>query len=173
MRSYREYNGMVVVGIDPGISNTGFGVVESRPGALLALDGGVIETSPAQPLETRLALIADRVRGLIDEYRPEAMAIESIYFGKNAESAFLVGQARGAVVCEAGRSSVPVTSYTPQQIKLAVCGSGGAAKDQVQRMVVALLDIPGELPPDHAADALAVAICHALAPPLLRMVAAS
>lgn len=163
---------MVVVGIDPGISNTGFGVVESRPGALLALDGGVIETSPAQPLETRLALIADRVRGLIDEYRPDAMAIESIYFGKNAESAFLVGQARGAVVCEAGRLSVPVTSYTPQQIKLAVCGSGAAAKDQVQRMVVALLDIPGELPPDHAADALAVGVCHVNSAPLAAAIGA-
>jgi crossover junction endodeoxyribonuclease RuvC len=173
MRSYREYNGMVVIGIDPGISNTGYGVVESRPGALLALDGGVIETSPADPLETRLAQIADRIHALVEEHRPDAMAIESIYFGKNAESAFLVGQARGAVVCEAGRAGLPVASYTPQQIKLSVCGSGSAEKDQVQRMVVALLDIPGELPPDHAADALAVGVCHVNSAPLVAAIGAA
>ena len=158
--------GQKVLGIDPGISNTGFGIVESRAGSLLALDGGVIETSPAEPLELRLASIADRISELVEQHSPNSMAIESIYFGKNAESAFLVGQARGAVVCEAGRRGLAVTSYTPQQIKLAVCGSGGAAKDQVQRMVAALLDLPGELPPDHAADALAVGICHVNAMPL-------
>lgn len=158
---------MVVIGIDPGISNTGYGVVERRAGALLALDGGVVETHKDTPLELRLAAIADRIAGLIERHEPDAMAIESIFFGKNAESAFLVGQARGAVVCEAGRRGLPVTSYTPQQIKLAVCGSGGAQKDQVQRMVVALLDIPGPLPPDHAADALAVGVCHVNAAPFL------
>ncbi|HEV7918014.1 MAG TPA: crossover junction endodeoxyribonuclease RuvC [Solirubrobacterales bacterium] len=151
---------MIVLGIDPGISNTGYGVVERRGGVLFALDGGVCVTSPELPLEDRLAIIMDCIEGLIDEHRPEAMAIESIYFGKNAQTAFLVGQARGAVVAAAGRRAVPVTSYTPQQIKLAVCGSGAAAKDQVQRMVTALLDLAGPLPPDHAADALAVGICH-------------
>jgi crossover junction endodeoxyribonuclease RuvC len=164
---------MVVIGIDPGISNTGYGVVERRASALLALDGGVIETHKDTPLELRLAAIADRIAGLIEQHEPDAMAIESIFFGKNAESAFLVGQARGAVVCEAGRRAVPVTSYTPQQIKLAVCGSGGAQKDQVQRMVVALLDIPGPLPPDHAADALAVGVCHVNAAPFLAAQAAA
>ena len=157
---------MVVIGIDPGISNTGFGVVELRGGALLALDGGVIVTHTDTPLERRLATIADRVGALIDEHRPDAMAVESIYFGKNAETAFLVGQARGALVCEAGRRQLPVASYTPQQIKLAVCGSGGAGKEQVQRMVTALLDLAGPVPPDHATDALAAGICHANAAPL-------
>jgi crossover junction endodeoxyribonuclease RuvC len=164
---------MVVIGIDPGITNTGFGVVESRGSALLALDGGVIETSPKTPLENRLAAIADRIDELISEHNPDAMAIESIYFGKNAESAFLVGQARGAVVCEAGRKGLPVASYTPQQIKLAVCGSGAAAKDQVQRMVSVLLDLPGEVPPDHAADALAVGVCHVNSAPLVSAIGAA
>jgi crossover junction endodeoxyribonuclease RuvC len=164
---------MVVIGIDPGISNTGYGVVENRGAALLALDGGVIVTEPSTPLETRLAQIADRIQELIAQHSPDAMAIESIYFGKNAESAFLVGQARGAVVCEAGRNEISVTSYTPQQIKLAVCGSGGADKLQVQRMVVQLLDLPGDLPPDHAADALAVGICHVNAAPLAAAIGAS
>lgn len=157
---------MVVIGIDPGVANTGFGIVEQRGSALLALDGGVIDTPASQPLERRLASIADRVSELIERYSPAAMAIESIYFGRNAASAFSVGQARGAVICEAGRRDLDVASYTPQQIKLSVCGSGGADKLQVQRMVCALLDLPGELPPDHAADALAVGICHINSAPL-------
>ena len=164
---------MVVIGIDPGVANTGFGIVESRGAALLALDGGVIETPAGQPLEARLAAIADRIEQLIEEHNPEAMAIESIYFGKNVESAFSVGQARGAVICEAGRRGIPVNSYTPQQIKLAVCGSGGAGKAQVQTMVTALLDLPGPVPPDHAADALAVGICHLNSAPLLSAIGAA
>lgn len=157
---------MLVIGIDPGVANTGFGIVEQRGMALLALDGGVIETSASDSLELRLAQIADRVRAICDEHRPDAMAIESIYFGRNAQTAFSVGQARGAVICEAGRLGMPVFSYTPQQIKLAVCGSGGAGKAQVQRMVCALLDLPGAPPSDHAADALAVGICHVNSAPL-------
>lgn len=173
MRSYLENHGVVVIGIDPGISNTGYGVVERRGSQLLALDGGVIVTSPDTPLELRLAHIAERVAGLIAEHSPLAMAIENIYFGKNAESAFLVGQARGAIVARAGAAGLPVASYTPQQIKLAVCGSGGAAKDQVQRMVGALLNLPADpLPPDHAADALAVGVCHINATPLAAAIAA-
>lgn len=164
---------MIVIGIDPGVANTGYGVVESRGHALLALDGGVIETPPGAALERRLATIADRVAELIAEHGPEAMAIESIYFGKNAESAFQVGQARGAVICEAGRRAMPVGSYTPQQIKLAVCGSGGAGKVQVQQMVCSLLDLPGPPPPDHAADALAVAVCHLNSVPLLTAIGAA
>lgn len=151
---------MLVIGIDPGVANTGYGVVEQRGAAVVALDGGVIETAAAQPLERRLAVIADRVAELCREHRPDAMAIESIYFGKNVKTAFSVGQARGAVICEAGRIGLDVASYTPQQIKLAVCGSGAAEKDQVQRMVVTLLDLAGPPPPDHAADALAVGVCH-------------
>jgi crossover junction endodeoxyribonuclease RuvC len=157
---------MVVIGIDPGVANTGFGIVEQRGSALLALDGGVIDTPASMPLERRLASIADRVSELLEQYSPDAMSIESIYFGRNAVSAFSVGQARGAVICEAGRRGIEVASYTPQQIKLSVCGSGGADKLQVQRMVTALLDLPGPLPPDHAADALAVGICHINSAPL-------
>jgi crossover junction endodeoxyribonuclease RuvC len=164
---------MVVIGIDPGVANTGFGIVESRGSALLALDGGVIETSPGQPLERRLVAIADKIAGLIKAHNPDAMAIESIYFGKNVESAFSVGQARGAVICEAGRRALPVSSYTPQQIKLSVCGSGGAHKAQVQSMVVALLDLAGPVPPDHAADALAVGICHLNSAPMMSAIGAA
>lgn len=157
---------MKVLGIDPGVANTGYGVVESRGMQLLALDGGVITTPAGTPLELRLAEIARRIEALIGEHDPAAVAIESIYFGRNAESAFQVGQARGAVLAEAGRQRLPVSSYTPQQIKLAVCSNGAAGKAQVQQMVCALLDLPGMPPADHAADALAVGICHINAAPM-------
>jgi crossover junction endodeoxyribonuclease RuvC len=157
---------MVVLGIDPGTAHTGYGVVARHDGRLVALEGGVIVTSAAQDPGERLAAIHTRVGALLDEYRPEALAVEDLYFGANARSAFAVGQARGVVILAAGQRGLPCSSYTPQQIKGAVCGSGRAEKGQVQRMVQALLRL-SELPtPDHAADALAVAICHANGAPL-------
>ena len=152
---------MVVLGIDPGIANTGYGVVERRGGRLVALDGGTIETAAGLDPGARLAAIHARVGELLDVYAPAALAVEDLYFGANARSAFAVGQARGVVVLAAGQRGLPCASYTPQQVKAAVCGSGRAEKGQVQRMVQRLLAL-AELPaPDHAADALAVAICHA------------
>jgi crossover junction endodeoxyribonuclease RuvC len=163
---------MIVLGIDPGTANTGYGVVGRRGGRMVALDGGVIRTTPASDPAARLATIHARVAELLDEHRPEAMAVEELYFGANARSAFAVGQARGVVLLAAGQRGIPCWSYTPQQIKGAVCGSGRAAKDQVQRMVQTLLALE-ELPrPDHAADALAVAICHANSAPMRRALAA-
>lgn len=157
---------MIVLGIDPGTANTGFGVVGHRDGRLVALDGGVVVTPARADPGIRLAAIHARVGALMDEYAPEAVAVEDLYFGANARSAFAVGQARGVVVLAAGQRGIPCESYTPQQVKGAVCGSGRADKGQVQRMVQALLSL-SELPrPDHAADALAVAICHANGAPL-------
>lgn len=157
---------MIVLGIDPGTANTGYGVVGRRRGRLVALDGGVIETAAGTPLERRLAVLFDALERLIAERRPGAVAVEDLYFGANARSAFAVGQARGVVLLAAGRAGVPCSSYTPQQVKSAVCGSGRADKHQVQQMVQRLLALP-ELPrPDHAADALAVALCHAHRAPL-------
>lgn len=151
---------MRVLGIDPGTANTGFGVVERRGGRLLARDGGVIATPAGAPPERRLATIHERVSALIAEHDVGCVALEDLYFGANARSAFAVGQARGVVMLAAGQRGLPCVSYTPQQVKGAVCGSGRAAKDQVQRMVQALLALPEPPTPDHAADALAVAICH-------------
>jgi len=157
---------MIVLGIDPGTANTGYGVVARRRGRVVALDGGVIATPAGQPLERRLATIHARLGELIAEHRPEALAIEDLYFGANARSAMAVGQARGVVLLAAGQRQIPCSSYTPQQIKSAVCGSGRADKLQVQQMVQRLLSLT-ELPrPDHAADALAVAICHTNRAPL-------
>ena len=152
---------VVVLGIDPGTANTGYGVVLANGGRLAALDGGVIATGGDEPLERRLADIHARVCDLIKEHSPTAVAIEDLFFGQNARSAFSVGQARGVVMLSAGMHGVPAYSYTPQAVKQAVCGSGRAEKGQVQRMVGALLSLPEPPSPDHAADALAVAICHA------------
>lgn len=143
---------MIVLGIDPGSVNTGYGVVAVHGGRLVALDGGVIRARG-------LVEIHERAGALMDEYSPAAVALEQLYFGANVSTAFSVGQARGVVVLAAEQRGLPHRSYTPQQIKAAVCGSGRAEKGQVQRMVQTLLSLD-ELPrPDHAADALAVAIC--------------
>lgn len=156
---------MIVLGIDPGTANTGYGVVRRGRG-LAALDGGVIRTSPDAAAERRLTDIHARVCELIAEHAPDAVALEDLYFGQNVRSAFAVGQARGVVMLAAGQHGLPCASYTPQQVKGAVCGSGRAAKDQVTRMVQTLLRLPEPPRPDHAADALAVAICHANRAPL-------
>jgi crossover junction endodeoxyribonuclease RuvC len=162
---------MIVLGIDPGTANTGYGVVESMGSRLRALDGGVIETASELALERRLAQIHLRVGELLDEHAPDSLAIEQLYFGANVRTAFAVGQARGVVLLAAGMRGIPCRSYTPQQVKGAVCGNGRAAKDQVQRMVGRLLGLTEAPHPDHAADALAVAICDANRMPLEQAVA--
>jgi crossover junction endodeoxyribonuclease RuvC len=164
---------VIVLGIDPGVANTGYGVVAHERGRLVALDGGVLETSAGLDAGARLAEIHRGVGELLDGYRPDAVAIEDLYFGTNARSAFAVGQARGVVVLAAGQRSIRCASYTPQQVKAAVCGSGRAEKDQVQRMVQTLLALPDLPRPDHAADALAVAICHANGAPLAQALASN
>jgi crossover junction endodeoxyribonuclease RuvC len=166
---------MIVLGIDPGTASTGYGVVETdpaRPGRLRALDGGVIETPAGLSLERRLAAIHARVRELIDEHAPLAIAVEDLYFGANVRSALAVGHARGVVLLAAGQQGLPAHAYTPQQVKSAVCGTGRAEKAQVQQMVQRLLALPEPPQPDHAADALAVAICHLNRAPLLAAVSA-
>ena len=162
---------MIVVGIDPGTASTGYGVVESVGARLCALAAGVIETHARTPLERRLADIHARVGDLFDEHQPSAVAIEELYFGANARTAFAVGQARGVVLLAAGQRGVPSRSYTPQQVKDAVCGYGRAGKEQVGAMVVRLLGLAAAPARDHAADALAVAICDLNRAPLERALA--
>lgn len=157
---------MIVLGIDPGLANTGYGVVERRDGRLVALDGGVIETAAELARERRLAEIHEQLERLIAEHDPDAVALEELYFGQNVQTAFAVGHARGVAMLAAGQRGLPCTGYTPQQVKAAVCGSGRASKEQVSRMVKTLLALEREPRADHAADALAVAICHANCAPL-------
>jgi crossover junction endodeoxyribonuclease RuvC len=162
---------MIVLGIDPGLANTGYGVVAARGGRLVALDGGVIETTPDTPPELRLADLHSALAAVLDQHSPDAMALEDLYFGANARSAFAVGQARGVAMLAAGQAGIACFGYTPQQVKAAVCGSGRAAKDQVSWMVKTLLSLPEEPQRDHASDALAVAICHCNHAPFARALA--
>lgn len=163
---------MIVLGIDPGTADTGYGVVESVGSRLRALEHGVIQTRPGVALERRLADIHAGIGELLDRHRPEAMAIEELYFGANVRTAFAVGQARGVVLLAAGQRGIASRSYTPQQVKGAVCGHGRADKDQVARMVARLLALAAPPGSDHASDALAVAICECNRAPLARAVAA-
>ena len=149
------------MGIDPGVAHTGFGVVRVAGGRMSAVDGGEIEAPADGPLETRLARIHEELEKLIAWHEPAAVALEELYFGKNVRSAVAVGQARGVAMLAAGKRRIPCFDYTPQAVKMAVCGSGSAAKRQVQEMVGTLLGLPRPPESDHAADALAVAICHA------------
>jgi crossover junction endodeoxyribonuclease RuvC len=152
---------ILVMGIDPGVANTGFGVVRVAGGRMSAVDGGVIEAPADQPLEARLARIHAELEKLIAWHEPTAVALEDLYFGRNVRSALAVGQARGVAMLAAAQREIACFDYTPQAIKLAVCGSGSAVKRQVQQMVGTLLGLPCPPQSDHAADALAVAICHA------------
>jgi crossover junction endodeoxyribonuclease RuvC len=163
---------MIVLGIDPGLANTGYGVVTQRDGhRLVALDGGTIQTRSGLAVERRLADIHTAVDALLAEHEPDAVALEELYFGQNVRTAFAVGQARGVVMLAAGQRGVPCESYTPQAVKGAVCGNGRANKEQVARMVQALLGLHSPPTPDHAADALAVAMCHVNRAPLARALA--
>lgn len=151
----------VVMGIDPGAANLGFGIVRIEGNRMVALDGGVVETAPQLQIERRLERIHRALVELIAWHEPAAMAIEEVYFGKNVRSAMAVGRASGVAMLAAAQRGVACFSYTPQAIKMAVCGSGAAEKGQVQRMVATLLALASPPQSDHAADALAVAICHA------------
>jgi crossover junction endodeoxyribonuclease RuvC len=168
---------MIVLGIDPGLASTGYGVITTeRSGAsdgrgLRVLAAGVIDTHARAPAESRLATLHARLDALLLEHEPEAVALEELYFGQNARTAFAVGQGRGVVMLAAGQRGVPCASYTPQQVKSAVCGSGRAGKDQVARMVAMLCGLARQPPSDHASDALAVAVCHANRAPRARALA--
>jgi crossover junction endodeoxyribonuclease RuvC len=129
---------------------------------------GLWRTPASQPLEQRLKRIYEGVTGLLAEHEPDAVALEESYVGADARIALSVGQARGAVLVAAASSGIECAEYAPSRVKQAVCGYGRAEKAQVQRMVAAILGLKKAPTPHHAADALAVAICHALAPPLLR-----
>ena len=152
---------MIVLGIDPGTAATGYGIVERSGSRLRAIDYGCFETVPADDLPRRLLYIHTAMRELIEEHRPALIGVERLFFNRNVQTAFAVGQARGVVLLAAAEAGVPVFEYGPHEVKMAVTGYGRAAKDQVQRMVQVVLGMPSLPRPDDAADALAVAICLA------------
>jgi crossover junction endodeoxyribonuclease RuvC len=160
-----------VLGIDPGTAACGYGIVHESGGRLKALDHGWWRTSPRERPEVRLKTIFDGVTALIAEHAPDAVAVEESYVGADARIALSVGQARGVVLVAGANAGLPCAEYSPSTVKQSVCGYGRADKDQVGRMVKAILALAEVPKPNHAADALAVAICHALASPLLRAAA--
>jgi len=152
---------MIVLGIDPGTAALGYGLVEREPGRLRSVHFGCLVTSADLPLGDRLAAIHDCVTGLIETYSPALMGVERLFFSRNVQTAFAVGQARGVVLLAAAQHRIPVREATPNEVKLAVAGSGSADKLQVQQMVAAILGLAALPQPDDAADALAMAICVA------------
>ena len=160
---------MRVLGIDPGTAACGYGIVQADGGRLRGVDHGWWKTSAGDPIELRLKVIHDGVTALIAEHEPDAVALEESFVGANARIALSVGQARGAVLVAAASAGVDCAEYAPARVKQAVCGYGRAEKGQMQRMVRLILKLDAEPKSTHAADALAVAICHALAPPLLEV----
>ena len=151
---------MRVLGIDPGTATTGFGLVEEKNDQLVFVDHGVISTSPKQNSRERLQKIFLEAKQLIEGFKPDAIALERLFFGKNAKTAMAVGQARGVVLLCAAEAQVNVTEYTPLEVKIALTGYGRADKKQMQQMVKTLLGLASLPKPDDAADALAIAICH-------------
>jgi crossover junction endodeoxyribonuclease RuvC len=159
---------VTVLGIDPGTAACGYGIVHQDGDRLRAGQFGWWRTPADQRLELRLQTIFDGVVELIEAFQPAAVALEESFVGVDARTALSVGQARGAVLVAAAGHDIACVEYAPARVKQAVCGYGRAEKAQVQRMVSAILGLRSPPKPHHAADALAVAICHALAPPLLR-----
>ena len=152
---------MIVLGIDPGTAMTGYGLVERTGSRLRAVDYGCLETPAGMPLPERLLLIQDGLIDLVETHRPHLVAVERLFFNKNVQTAFAVGQARGVALLTAARYGLPVHEYGPHEVKLAVTGHGRAEKLQVQRMVQVVLGLAVLPRPDDAADALAIAICLA------------
>jgi crossover junction endodeoxyribonuclease RuvC len=155
-----------VLGIDPGTAACGYGIVHERDGRLRATAHGCLSTPAGQRQDLRLKTIFDAVAALIAEHAPDAVALEESFVGADARIALSVGQARGAVLVACATAGVEAAEYAPAHVKQAVCGYGRADKTQVARMVKLVLGI--EVTNNHASDALAVAICHATAPKLVR-----
>ena len=150
----------IILGIDPGLANTGWGIVAQQGPRLACVAYGCITTSKDVPLAQRLRKIHEQTAAVIARYAPTCVGIETVWFGVNTQSAFATGQARGAALVACAEHDLDVGEFSPSQIKLAVAGVGGAEKEQVQYMVRHLLSLDRIPEPDHAADALAAAICY-------------
>ena len=162
---------MFVLGIDPGLSITGYGVIGSQGDRLQAVAAGALRTSPATPDAARLAELFADLEKLLAEFRPAEVAVEQVFVNRNLQTATAVGRASGVILLAAARAGIPVFEYTPSAVKLAVTGSGDAPKDRVQALVARRLGLESAPEPADAADALAVALCHLQSSGLRRAVA--
>lgn len=149
------------MGIDPGYAIVGYGVIDQQGGRLDAVDYGAIQTEPKYSIPTRMKQVYDAMKILLDRFQPDVVAIEKLFFNKNVTNALLVVQARGVIILAIEEAGIPITEYTPSQVKVGAVGYGKAEKRQVQEMVKMLLCLPKIPKPDDVADALAIAICEA------------
>jgi len=159
---------MIILGIDPGTATTGFGLIQKDKNQLQYIKCGCITTSAGVPAAERLDCIYDDIISLTREYKPQAVAVEDLFFFKNAKTVITVAQARGVILLAAQKTKLPLFEYTPLQIKQALTGYGRADKQQMQQMVKSLLGLNKIPQPDDAADALAVAMCHASSEKMLK-----
>jgi crossover junction endodeoxyribonuclease RuvC len=157
-------SGPVTLGIDPGTARLGYGLIYGDQNPTL-IDAGVIETWPDQPMPDRLVTLHQSVADLIEEFQPDVLAIEQLFFARNVTTAIAVGQARGVVLLAAAQAGIAVAEYSPSEIKHAIVGYGKADKNQMQEMVRLILGLDRVPQPDDAADALAIALCHAQTAP--------
>lgn len=151
----------IIMGIDPGLAHTGWGIISKEGSSLQCVAYGCVITRSEDPLPLRLLKIHDQIGAVISKYRPKHLGIETVWFGQNVSAAFGTGQARGAALVACAKSDIDVLEFTPNQIKATVVGVGHADKEQVKYMVSQILSLPEPPNPDHAADALAGAICYA------------
>jgi len=153
---------MIILGIDPGLATTGYGIIRKTNGTLKCIDYGFIQTGPKMPTAERLQKINWDLDKLIKKYKPKAMAIENIYFFKNLKTALPVSQAKGVMLLAAAENKLPIYEFTPLQVKMIITGFGRAEKKQVQKMVQSILSLKEPPKPDDASDALAIAICYSI-----------
>lgn len=151
---------MLILGVDPGIARTGWGLIEDNNQKLNALYYGCIETTPDEEMPQRLLILYKSIVKIIEKYNPEILAIEELFFNTNAKTALIVGQARGIVILAGAQKNIPLATYTPLQVKIAITGYGRAEKNQIGSMIKIILKLQGIPKPDDTADALAIAVTH-------------
>ncbi len=151
---------MIIIGVDPGTINTGFGIIEFSRNNFKAIDHGIIKLPTAASLANKLDIIYRELNKLLQLYRPDELAIETAFYGKNVQSAMKIGYARGVSILASVHNKIPVSEYSPREVKKSVVGNGAASKEQVQYMVTHLLSIKKKKMPFDESDALAVALCH-------------
>ena len=160
---------MIILGIDPGTATTGYGVVEKKGSKVTHIAHGTITTPKEDSIEIRLLAIYDQMNALLETHQPDSVAVEKLFFGNNVTTALVVGRSVGVIMLATAQHRLTCMEYRPIEVKLAVTGYGGAEKRQVQQMVKQLLGLPAIPKPDDAADALAIAICHAHSAPLMAL----
>ena len=161
---------MIILGIDPGIGRCGWGIITVNNSQLTVNNSGCIETRPNSKVEERLLIISTKIESITKKYKPDVLAIEELFFGANSKTALTVGQARGVVLLAAAKNKIPVTVYTPLQVKMALTGYGRADKNQIGQMVKVILKLEKIPKIDDTSDALAVAITHAFSSKLGKLV---